>query len=80
MNSRLFDTPVLGSIVVRGLIRLWVVGTIVWLVGALVLGLRGDGVLSLRLVGTALGLPIIILLGAFGTVWVVRGFQRTPRV
>lgn len=80
MSPRVLDSPVLQSTVVRGLFRVWVVATLIWAIGALILGLRDGGVISARLIGTAFGLPLVLLLGAAGTVWIVRGFQRGPNI
>lgn len=59
---------------VQGLLRLWVAATVLWVLGALIVGLQ-RGPVSVHLAMTAILPPLVMLFGAVATVWIVHGFQ-----
>ncbi len=59
---------------VQGLLRLWLVATVLWVLGILIVGLQ-KGPVSVHLAITAILPPLVMLFGAIATVWVVDGFR-----
>lgn len=64
----------------QGLIRLWAVLTILWLAIVIFLVAPGSTMATGKLAGLAIWPPLVLLLGAIGTIWVVQGFtgRRDP--
>lgn len=72
----------------RGLFRLWVVGSVLWIAGQLLnianlvldRNFRPEDTLQITIFGAifALGPPLLLLVVGAGVFWVVGGFQRRP--